>query len=228
MRRAIFLAAIAALFMVRVGKADIILTFSTGDAGTDGGINVISGTQLGGSSITIDTLTVTGDGLYDGVYDVIGNANGNLESNVGNLSFNTDPSSQFITIVGGVVCTAINAACSSIGQVLVADGTTLLQGTGAFTGLALAGTIGNNGVFTLDFDAPDSKDPGLLSALGIIGNQWKLHASFIATGTGNAFPVLNSTVANTQVPEPTSLLLFGTSVLLFSITHVIRQRTRRA
>jgi hypothetical protein len=73
--------------MVMPASAAVILDFSIGDAGQDGGINVASATSFCRHHHRHSDRR---DGGYNGVYDVIGNADGNLESKVGNLSFSTD------------------------------------------------------------------------------------------------------------------------------------------
>ena len=233
MKRAVFLASvIVALVTVGPASAAIVLDFSTGDAGNGGQIVVVNSTSAhtasgAGSAIPIDFLTVTGTAGYDGVYDVIGTATGSLEGNVGAFTFDTASGSQFATVVGGVTCaglSAANSACSAAditaGKVLVPLGTTLLSTTGAMTGVNVTGFA------SVQFFAPDSKSSLLLAALGGLANQWGLGAFTLAPGTGNNFTSVSTDIANTQVPEPTSILLLGT--VLFGVTHLIRRRARKA
>jgi hypothetical protein len=193
---------IAALAMAMpVSATPITLRFTSAGvpAGDNGGlsfITVVSGTQASGSNLAISTLIVSGDGLFDGTYAVTGAVNG-----YGALSFNTDTSGQFVTIVGGV---------PSLGVV----STTLLTGTGAFSGVVVTApacvAIPSHTCPTVSFDAPDTKGATLLSGLGIAGNQWTLASFDTAEGTGNGFPQFSADVLNTQaVPEPATLSLLG-------------------
>jgi len=234
MKRAVFLASvIVALVMVGPASAAIVLDFSTGDAGAGGAIVVVNSTSAhtasgAASAVPIDLLTVTGTAGYDGAYDVIGTATGSLESNVGAFTFDTAAGpGQFATVVGGITCAGLlapNLACSATditnGKVLVPLGTTLLSTTGAFTGVNVTGFA------SVQFFAPDSKSSLLLAALGGLANQWGLGAFTLAPGTGNNFTSVSTDIANTQVPEPTSILLLGT--VLFGVTHLIRRRARKA
>lgn len=205
MKRSVFLAVvIAALAMARpVSATPITLRFTSAGvpAGDNGGlsyITVVSGTQASGSNLAISTLIVSGDGLFDGTYAVTGAVNG-----YGALSFNTDISGQFVRIVGGVT-----------GLSGVVNGTTLLTGTGAFSGVVVTApacvAIPSQTCPTVSFDAPDTKGATLLSGLGIAGNQWNLASFDVAEGTGNGFPQFSADVLNTQaVPEPATLSLLG-------------------
>jgi len=229
MRRGIFFGSmIAALVMAMPASAVVVLDFTGANAGSgSGGLNVASSTNFGGVGIAVDTLTVTGDGTYDGIYHVSGNVSGSLESNVGNLTFSTSAST--ITIVGGVVCVNVTAACSALDVTnstqLAPNGTTLMQGTGTFSNVTLTGN-GSPIPFVASFQVPDTKDPGLLSALGISVNKWELASVVIAFGSGNPFPVTGVNLANTQLPEPTSVLLLGT--VMFAAAHLIRRRAKKA
>ena len=225
-KRAVFLVGvIGSLLMANVAVADpLTLTFSTGGAGSSGGIFIYSGTIANGWDIAIGALTVAGDGGYDGTYDVIGNVDGSVESDVGNLTFNE--SANTVTIVGGVTCAGLSAptlACSAEdianGKVLAPDGSTLLQGTGPFS------NVQNTGTATVQFLAPDIKDATLLANLAIAPNQWDLADVDIAPGSGNNFLVASATVVNTHLPEPASVLLFGT--VLLGVTHMLRRRNRK-
>ena len=122
---------------------------------------------------------------------------------LGALSFNT--STNFIQIVGGVPALS------------VPDGTTLLTGTGPFSNILVTAphcvVITSHLCPTVSFDAPDTMDATLLSALGITSNLWELATFDVAEGTGNGFPQSSADVLNTQVPEPATLLLFGAGLL---------------
>ena len=150
------LAIAAALAITPAAMADPLTLTFTGNGG-GGYITIINSTTASGSGIAITSLTVAGDPGYDGTYAV-----------TGLLSFNTSLGSESVTIVGGV---------SSLD---VANGTTLLQGTGgsSFSNVVVTGNSSPCGYGqecpTVSFDDTDTKNAGLLLALGIPGTQWGL------------------------------------------------------
>jgi hypothetical protein len=215
-RLALTLVAVGAalLYTAAPAQAIVVLDFGTGDAGSAGTVTV-SGSNVSGSGIAIDTLTVTGDGAFDGVYDVDGIVNGSGESGVGSLDFNT--ATNTITITGSISCQSGSGGACTPTQILlgstIVSSTTLLGGTGAFSNL----TISANGVLAfVTFNAPDQKAPSLLSVLGISGNQWQLAGFSLSAnnaGTGNPYTAFSTDISNTQVPEPGSMVLFGTGIM---------------
>src|SRR3989338_2330485 len=119
-----------------------IIDFNTGIDGIGG--TITPGTTITGTGILIGSMTVDGT-TVDGVYDVSGTGVG-FTGSTALLSFSYGPSTNWLTIVGG------------ISSLSIADGTTLLSGS--FTSFAFTpGGIYASGV--------DIKDEGLLLALGI-------------------------------------------------------------
>ena len=101
---------IAALGMAIPASASTITLEFTGagiPVGDNGGQSCIGRFRHSGgsSSLAISTLIVSGDGLFHGTYAVTG------RSTVMGLSFNTDASGQFVTIVGGVFGCATLLSC---------------------------------------------------------------------------------------------------------------------
>lgn len=221
MKRPVLLAVvIAALAIAMPASADpITLTFGFAGVpyGSPGWLNngsvFIGGPTWAGGSVAVDTLVISGDGIYDGSYAVTGGLNSH-----GALSFSTSPGSQFVTIVGGVPDFGI------------VNGTTLLTGTGGPNGFSdllvssatcPAGYVGQS-CFSVKFTTPDAKDEGLLSAIGLAGTQWQLATFDVVAGTGNNFPAYSSNAVNTAVPEPSTMTLLG-----LGLAGVVRAARRR-
>ncbi len=214
MKKPVFLAIVIAVLVTAMPAFTApTLTFTSdpfpysSQFGEAGSVNIGVNPNSTGYNIAITKLIVSGDGAYDGTYGVTGTAYNNQ---YGDLDFRTDPGIQYVSIIGGV---------PTLG---VPNGTTLLTGTGGgngFTNLSVVTTPAPPGfpswygTFQISFTTPDTKDPALLSALGLTGTTWSLATIDIASGSGNNFPeyyvnAVNTAEAN-EVPEPATMLLFG-------------------
>ena len=169
-----------------------IIDFNTGIDGIGG--TITPGTTITGTGILIGSMTAVGT-TADGVYDVSGTGVG-ASGSTALLSFSYGPSTNWLTIVGG------------ISSLSIADGTTLLSGS--FTSFAFTpGGIYASGV--------DIKDTGLLLALGIApGTPFELFGfsiGFDPPPLGGPITVMSTDIVNTAVPEPATLLLLGAGLL---------------
>jgi hypothetical protein len=234
MKNVVLLASILALLVV-VGPASagVVLDFGTGTAVSPTDDCTITGGAASCTNVGIGVLTVSGDGIYNGTYMVDGTVGG-----FGDLTFNTAGSGS-ITIVGSIDCTAASptAVCATPTTVLVPSGTTLLSGTGTFSGLVIStGTIGS-----VSFTDLDSKGQALLAAMGIstagcsgtpsLCAGWDLTAFNLSVNDNdplnpNSYTAISTDIADAQTPEPASVVLFGT--VLIGVTQLVRRRSKKA
>lgn len=210
MKRLMIVLALALFVIPSSAFAVAILDFGTGTAGS-GGLLTISGLNASGSGIFIDTLTVNGTLGHDGVYNVDGAGISATATNgiTGILSFDTASGNNFIKITG----TVPGLQNSSVDLL---------------TGTISNFTITNSG-FTGSISAtgPDSKDPVLLRALGILPstpfNVFGFSLGFNLNGGGSPYTVTSTDILNTEVPEPSALLLIGSGM---AILGALRLRKR--
>lgn len=196
------ISAVIVLGLCLVGPAYAvpILDFDSGTGinngvGGNGIVSVVAGGNVIGTNISLEVLTATGTGA-DGVYDLSGAGASQDANGAALLNFNT--ATGAISLVGGVPALS------------VANGDPLLSGT------ISSFTEGGDGAYMLIFQATgsDTKDPALLTALGVDPTTQFGFYSFTlggnSNGTGSPYLATSVDIQNTgKTPEPVTLILYG-------------------
>jgi PEP-CTERM motif-containing protein len=193
---------LGALIAVSPVFGAVVIDFGTGDAGIGGLFTLTGGGNATGANIPIDAVTISGAPLNDGTFEVTGTGADAADANgSGVLNFNT--ATNTVSIIGGIPLLGI------------ANGTTLL--TGSFTSFS----VSVNGI--QNATGPDQKSAALLTALGVpIGTPFGFFGFSITTNGMSPDSVISTDFRNTSVPEPSSIVLFGS--VLFGCCALLRRR----
>lgn len=176
--------AIAVFLFPTMVNANAIIDFSSG-GGAGGGTITVNGSDLIGSAIAINSVTISGAPANNGPFAVAS----------GVLNFNT--ASNTLTIVGGIAGLSIPT------------GTTLLTATGP-----LNASFTESLFLSVTITGLDRKDDSLLTAIGLPLDTKFAYLDLQSSGTlqstnPDVWLVESTDVNNRQVPEPSILLLFG-------------------
>jgi len=208
----------AAVFALGAGSANAtVIDFNTGFGGP-GGTLVINGTNITGSGIFIDAVSISGAPVNNGVFDVEGaGICGDAVGGCGLLSF--DKNLNTITLVGSIpalgILAPVNLLTGDLSGGVVIDANTDKVGAIHATG-------------------NDTKARELLLAIGMDpATQFNFFGFSLGFSTqGSPYTVDSTDIQNTSggigssgqnlVPEPGSLVLFGTG--LFGAATRLRRR----
>lgn len=212
----------AAVFALAAGPASAsVIDFGTGFGGAGGTIN-ISGANISGSGIFIDTVTILGAPVNNGVFDVEGTGVcWDAAGGCGLLSF--DKNLNTISLVGSIPALGIFSPINLLTGDL-SGGVNVVINNGFTGGITASGndTKARELLYAIGLD-PTTQFTFFGFTLGVAGGEAP-GPPYTATSTD----IINTSVpggggsGQTLVPEPGSLLLFGTG--LFGAATRLRRR----
>jgi hypothetical protein len=178
-------------------SASAILDFSTGSGGSGGTLTI--GTNISGTDIFIDTLTVTGAGV-NGVFDVEGTGACADAGGCGLLNFNRDLNT--ISIVGAI------PALGLVTPVALLTGN-LSQGVSVLSNDSTFGSVSLRGL--------DTKAPALLEALAV-SPPWTFSLFGVVTGVdtasaGSPYEAISTDIANAVPDGGSTATLLGLAMI---------------
>ncbi|MCX6545032.1 MAG: PEP-CTERM sorting domain-containing protein [Acidobacteria bacterium] len=218
MRKMLLALFVAAAMVITVAPAQavpIVIDFGTGIAGS-GGTLFRDGADVWGSGIPIQIMNVQGS-VVPGNFLTYGTAVGDghiIPGTWASLAFDTRSATNFISITGYIPSLGVGDANNLV---------TLLSGTINSHGSTAQGLVSATGV--------DTKSPEVLRALGIPVETpfaffgFSLHAGWIGTAPDEHGIAISTDIKNTSVPEPASMLLFGSG--LVGLAGAVRRRLKK-